>query len=177
MKLRDLFRKKTAAPEAASTQVMSPVQSLYEELTKPEYESSTDFCTEDLGEDMALVKESIYGWWKPRFLLDHRSKEAIEFLDRKERFIRFSEEDVDWESIRDVPADAYSRAKDGNAGFPTIVCRFEDGIAEVRWQINPDGYYYMDEDGYGMTDDEEIELVGAIDRTGKIVKRFTLRKT
>lgn len=34
----------------------------------------------------------------------------------------------------------------------------------------------MDEDGYGMTDDEEIELVGAIDRSGKVVVKYTIRK-
>jgi len=43
----------------------------------------------------------------------------------------------------------------------------------VRWQINPDGRYYMDDDGFGMTDDEEITLLGKIDRTGKVVVPFS----
>ena len=32
------------------------------------------------------------------------------------------------------------------------------------------------EDGFGMTDDEEVNLYGAIDRKGKVVKKFTLEK-
>ena len=176
MKLRDLFSKKSAAPVAATSHVISPVLSLYEELSSPEYQNSEGVDISDLGEDMTLVKESICGWWKPRFLLDHRSREAFEFLDRSEHFVQFSEEDVDWESIRNVPGDAWGRAKTGNATYPTHVCHFENGVAKVLWQINPDGYYFMDEDGYGMTDDEEIELVGAIDRTGKVVKKYTLRR-
>ena len=40
----------------------------------------------------------------------------------------------------------------------------------------PDGMYYRDEDGFGMTDDEEINLYGAIDRKGKVVKKFTLKR-
>lgn len=36
--------------------------------------------------------------------------------------------------------------------------------------------YYRDEDGFGMTDDEEIKLYGAIDRKGKVVKKFTLKR-
>ena len=36
--------------------------------------------------------------------------------------------------------------------------------------------YYRDEDGFGMTDDEEIKLYGAIDRKGKVVKKFTLKE-
>ena len=33
-----------------------------------------------------------------------------------------------------------------------------------------------DEDGFGITDDEEINLYGAIDRKGKVVKKFTFKR-
>ena len=33
--------------------------------------------------------------------------------------------------------------------------------------------YYRDEDGFGMTDDDEINLEGAIDRKGNVVKKFS----
>ena len=145
---------------------------LYKELTQPAYQRSNDYYTEDLGEGMSLVHESIYGWWKPRFLLDHRKQEAFEFLDRNEHFVQFSEKDVDLKSVRNVSSDAYARAKAGNATFPTHIGRYHGNIARVSWQINPDGMYYMDEDGYGMTDDEEITLYGAIDRTGRVVKKY-----
>ena len=32
------------------------------------------------------------------------------------------------------------------------------------------------EDGFGMTNDKEINLYGVIDRKGKVVKKFTLEK-
>ena len=147
---------------------------LYHALTKPEYQGRGDVEITDLGEDMTLVKESICGWWKPRFLLDYKTQEAFEFLDMNEHFVKFSENDVEWSTLRDVPGDAWGRARTGNATYPTHVGKFENGIAKVWWQINPDGRYFMDEDGYGMTDDEEIELVGAIDRTGKVVKKYRL---
>ena len=35
---------------------------------------------------------------------------------------------------------------------------YEDGIAKVRWEVNPDGMYYRDEDGFGKTDDDEQNL-------------------
>ena len=147
---------------------------LYHALTKPEYQGRGDVEITDLGEDMTLVKESICGWWKPRFLLDNKTQEAYEFLDMNEHFVKFSENDVEWSTLRDVPGDAWGRARTGNATYPTHVGKFENGIAKVWWQINPDGRYFMDEDGYGMTDDEEIELMGAIDRTGKVVKKYRL---
>lgn len=45
-------------------------------------------------------------------------------------------------------------------------------MAKVSWQINPDGRYYMDDDGFGMTDDEEITIYGYIDHKGKVVSKF-----
>lgn len=53
---------------------------------------------------------------------------------------------------------------------------YEDGIAKVRWEVNPDGMYYRDEDGFGMADDDEINLEGAIDRKGNVVKKFSLEQ-
>jgi len=35
---------------------------------------------------------------------------------------------------------------------------YEDGIAKMRWEVNPDGMYYRDEDGFGKTDDEGQNL-------------------
>ena len=53
---------------------------------------------------------------------------------------------------------------------------YEDSIAKVRWEANLDGMYYRDEDGFGMTDDDEINLEGAIDRKGNVVKKFSLEQ-
>ena len=147
---------------------------LYKELSKPEYNSGSGFYTDDLGEEMSLVHESIFGWWKPRFLMDHRKKEAIEFMGRNQHFVQFTTADVDWDSLKGLEEEYLDRARFGDASFPTHVCKFQDGVATVLWQINPDGMYYMDEDGYGMTDDVEIQLVGAIDRSGRVVKKYYL---
>lgn len=40
---------------------------------------------------------------KPRFLLDNITQEAFEFLDMNEHFVKFSEDDVEWNTLRDVP--------------------------------------------------------------------------
>jgi hypothetical protein len=42
----------------------------------------------------------------------------------------------------------------------------------VEWQLNPDGRYYTDDDGFGMTDDEEVNIYGFIDRLGNVVMSF-----
>ena len=32
--------------------------------------------------------------------------------------------------------------------------------------------YYMEEDGYGMTDDDEVKIYGFIDRKGNVIVKF-----
>lgn len=123
---------------------------------------------------MTLIKESIDGWWKPRYLLDDRVQSAVEFMGRDERLRTVTLDDIDWDSLKGLPEEVLSRARHLNAIFPTIIEQYNDGVAKVYWQLNPDGYYSMDEDGYGMSDDTEIELVGEVDREGKVVKKFYL---
>lgn len=150
-------------------------QKMYKLLSDEKYQNSP-YETRDLGEDMAIVKQTIFGWWKPRFLMDHRTRCAYEFLDAGEVLVNVKDEDIDWKSLDSLPGNLIQRVQDRDGHFPTLVYGFHDGIAEVQWQINPDGRYYMDDDGFGMTDDEEISLWGKIDRTGNVVERFKYKK-
>ena len=46
----------------------------------------------------------------------------------------------------------------------------------VEWTVRPDGSYYADSDGFGMTDDKEITLHGFIDTDGRPIGQFRLYK-
>ena len=53
------------------------------------------------------------------------------------------------------------------------VDRFEDGVAEVSWMLQPDGSYFVDEGGYGRRDDqEEIYLYALIDKQCHVLVPF-----
>ena len=127
---------------------------------------------EDLGEDMELINVSLYGYWKPRYLVDKRKNKRIEFMSADECFCTVTQDDIDWDSLASLEDYCISRARSLNIHFPTIVSSFHNGVAEVSWQLNPDGMYYMDEDGFGMTDDEEVTIYGFIDHEGKVVSKF-----
>lgn len=51
---------------------------------------------------------------------------------------------------------------------------FTGSKAAVEWTVRPDGSYYADSDGFGMTDDEEITLHGFIDTDGRPIGKFRL---
>lgn len=130
------------------------------------------FETEDLGDDMCVVNEAIWEYWKPRYLMDHRAKCAYEFMNRSQNLVTVRLDDIDWDSLLNIDKDAVRRAKELDFHFPSFILKYKNGVAEVRWQLNPDGMYYMDEDGYGMTDDQEVNIYGFIDRTGKVLVKF-----
>ncbi len=74
--------------------------------------------------------------------------------------------------LQSLPQKAIQRARRLSFHYPSFISLFKNGVAEVDWQLNPDGRYYMDDDGFGMTDDKEINIYGFIDKTGTVVVKF-----
>lgn len=166
MKLFDFCKKETAP------KVNEQARALYEKLMSPECQRIYHF--EDYGENMSIAKEVILQYWKPRFLLDHNTQCAYEFMTGGEVLCKVTDDDIDWDSLKGLSETCLCRVRGRDAHFPTQIRGFRNGVAEVSWQVNPDGMYYMDEDGYGMTPDEEVELIGCIDRQGNVVKKFRI---
>ena len=131
----------------------------------------------ELGEQMSVVSMLIGGYWKPRILLNHTAKCAYEFMDAAECLQNVRDEDIDWESIKELDDDCIYRVRHRNAHFPSFIRTFSNGVAEVQWQLNPDGYYWMDEDGFGMTSDSEVNIYGFIDTSCKVVVPYQAVKS
>ena len=144
---------------------------LYQKLQSTLYKYGV-YKKENLGEGMVLVEELNGGYWKPRYLIDNEAETACEFMDSDYCLLTVTADNIAWETIDELPEKVKERARALNGYYPTIICKYQNDVAEVRWQINPDGRYYMDSDGYGMTDDEEETLYGFIDRKGKPIVKF-----
>ena len=149
----------------------SEAEKLYKILNTDEFKERP-YEYSDLGEGMAVIGETMWGWWKHRFLINHNTKRAYEFMDKDQNLVTVTQDDIDWESLKNLPEDVQNTARSLSSHFPSFIRHFENGVAQVSWQLNPDGRYYMDEDGYGMTDDEEVEIYGFIDTEGKVVVKF-----
>ena len=145
---------------------------LYELLSSGEYRGKFSE-PEDLGEGMAVVYQNMMGWNKPRFVLNHNKKTAFEWMGADfAQLMTVTHKDIDWKSLKKLPEEAINVAERLSFHFPSFIRRFRNGVAEVEWQLNPDGRYYMDDDGYGMTGDIEINIYGFIDHEGKVVVKF-----
>lgn len=164
MKFVDIFKR------LRNRKSDSKAQALYVQLISSVYQGV--YRLWNVNEGMSIAEEVICQYWKPRFLLDHNAKCAYEFMTSDETLTTITDNDIDWESLNGLPEACISRAHRLDAHFPTKIHQFEGGVAEVSWELNPDGRYYMDEDGYGMTDDEEITIYGIINRKGQVLVKF-----
>lgn len=146
-------------------------EKMYRILSTDKYDSG-EYKKKKLGEGMEVVDQVIWGWWKPRFLLNHNLKTAYEWMWPNEQLAIVDIEHIDWDSMKNLPEDAVATLHAYSFQFPSFIRRFLNGVAIVQWQLIPDGRYYMDEDGYGMTSDIELNIYGFIDRETNIVSKF-----
>lgn len=150
---------------------MSIAEKYYAILQTETYKTEV-YRTWDLGEGMAVLHKNMQGWYKPWFVIDHNKKNAFEFIDDWENLLTITEDDIDWKSLKKLPENAIMMAQYLSFHFPSFIREFRNGVAQVDWQLNPDGRYYMDDDGYGMTPDVEINIHGFIDRNGHVLVKF-----
>ena len=150
---------------------MSIAEKYYAILQTETYKTEV-YRTWDLGEGMAVLHKNMQGWYKPWFVIDHNKKTAFEFIDDWENLLTITEEDIDWKSLKKLPENAIMMAQYLSFHFPSFIREFRNGVAQVDWQLNPDGRYYMDDDGFGMTPDVEINIHGFIDRNGHVLVKF-----
>lgn len=85
----------------------------------------------DLGENMTLVNQVIGQYWKPRYLLDNEAKCAYEFMSIDEVLQIVTDEDIDWDSLKGLPQDAFERAKAHSFHFPGHVYQYK--MAWQKW--------------------------------------------
>lgn len=146
-------------------------EKLYRILVDEKY-SGGAYCRRKLGEGMEVVDQVIWGWWKPRFLLNHNLKTAYEWMWANQQLAIVDQEHINWESMKKLPEDAWPQLRNYSFSYPSFIRSYHNGIAEVQWQLIPDGRYWMDDDGFGMTSDAELNIYGFIDQEANIVSKF-----
>lgn len=146
-------------------------EKLYRILDTPKYRGGI-YKLHDLGENMSIIEELILGWWKPRFLLNKEKNTAYEVMTGGQTIMLAEPDDIEWETLEKLPSEAIITAQVYSFRYPSFVCHYENGVAQVIWQLNPDGRYYMDDDGYGMTSDEEVNIYGFIDKDAIVIVKF-----
>ena len=105
----------------------SEAEKLYKILNTVEYKERP-YEYSDLGEGMAVIGETMWGWWKHRFLINHNTKRAYEFMDKDQNLVTVTQDAIDWESLKNLPEDAQNTAKALSFHFPSFIRHFENGV-------------------------------------------------
>lgn len=143
-------------------------EKLYELLNVEKYKKGL-YHVIDLGEGMGVVYQKFFSWSNPRFVLNHHEKRAFEFRSGDGVLCAIGVNDVEWETLEKLPGDVASPTL--TMIYPSYIWTYQNGVAEVGWQLKPDGRFWED-DGFGWSHDEQVFIYGFIDKEGRVVVKF-----
>ena len=123
------------------------------------------------GDHMLVFSNKEWGV-KEMYLVNTGTKKVFHLVDKEGNVRAFSHDDID-PSVFD--------AEQTHNAYVLQVCYgkmyvgdFVDGKARVEWMLYPDGMYFADEDGYGMEDNDEVNIAAVIDENCKVLEKFKL---
>lgn len=141
---------------------------LYKTLSA-DFKAEKNYYFSDLGEGMMQGRE--HGT-RRIFLVNKTAREAWELVGPTGCFEHWNAVAVEICTAFDLPARAQRNAISTMANYYFGINPFKDGVAYVQWTLQPDGRYYADSDGFGMTDDDEVNVYAFIDKEAHILVPF-----
>lgn len=140
---------------------------LMAELKKSDQDAN--FSHRDLGCGMICFWNRGYGN-KQTILVNTVLQKAYNILDSMGHILSFSHDDIDWDSVNQL--EHKSSADRLEARYYFGIGAYKDGLARVDWMLYPDGRYFADADGFGMEDNDEVNIHAYIDTECRVVKKF-----
>lgn len=128
----------------------------------------TRFCVNPLDNNIVFINENKgHDCW-----LWNKSAAVIYPLVKNEKAVFCTIDDIDEAALAHIRSEWPTWNLE--AEFRLWVFKDKNGLYRVEWTVQPDGMYYADEDGYGMTNDDEIIIHGYIDDRAQVVGKFKL---
>ncbi len=117
--------------EALNAPEKSFEEKLYMVLSAMDY-NRNGYNVRELGEEKSVIEQVIWGWWKPRYLIDTKNCRAYEIMNGNMDFVHFTTDDVDWASIEQLPEKAKMQAQAMSAEFPTFIRDFSRSFVAAQ---------------------------------------------
>ena len=133
-------------------------------------DDQADYYHRDMGSGMLCFKNRSYGN-KQLFIVNPALKKVYPISTASGRLVGFTHEDIDWDSVSQLEHHGDAERLVANYGGLSIG-DFQDGVARVNWMLYPDGRYFADEDGFGMEDNDEVNISAYIDTECRVVVKF-----
>lgn len=127
-----------------------------------------EFWVSDIGCGMQRYRSN--GWGnKGLIIVNSVTKDVYPLVWPDGEITLFTKDDIDWESVDKLEHN--NDAHRLHVSYRFDIGMFEDGIARLDWMLYPDGTYFAD-DGYGMEDNDEVNVSAFIDTQCRILVKF-----
>lgn len=123
------------------------------------------------GDHMLVFSNKEWGV-KEMYLVNTKTQKAFHLVDRDGNVRAFTHNDIE-PSVFD--AEHTHNANVLEVCYAKLsISQFVDGKATIEWMLYPNGMYFADEDGFGMEDNDEVNIAAVIDEDCKIIEKFKL---
>jgi len=133
-------------------------------------DDEADYYHRDMGYGMLRFSNRSYGN-KQVFIVNPALKKVYPISEPDGHLVGFTLDDIDWDSVNQLENNYDAKRLVANYGGLSIG-DYQDGIAYVGWMLYPDGRYFADEDGFGMEDNDEVNIGAYIDTQCRVVVKF-----
>lgn len=133
-------------------------------------DDEADYYHRDMGYGMLRFSNRSYGN-KQIFIVNPAIKKVYPISEPSGKLVGFTLDDIDWDNVNQLEHNYDAKRLVADYGGLSIG-DYQDGLARVDWMLYPDGRYFADEDGFGMEDNDEVNISAYIDTQCRVVVKF-----
>ena len=133
-------------------------------------DDEADYYHRDMGYGMLRFSNRSYGN-KQIFIVNPVLKKVYPISEPSGKLVGFTLDDIDWDNVNQLEHNGDAKRLVADYGGLSIG-DYQDGLARVDWMLYPDGRYFADEDGFGMEDNDEVNISAYIDTQCRVVVKF-----
>ena len=133
-------------------------------------DDEADYYRRDMGCGMLRFSNRSYGN-KQIFIVNPAIKKVYPISEPNGKLVGFTLDDIDWDNVNQLEHNYDAKRLVADYGGLSI-SDYKDGLAYVSWMLYPDGRYFADEDGFGMEDNDEVNIGAYIDTECRVVVKF-----
>ena len=133
-------------------------------------DNEADYFHKDMGYGMLRFSNRSYGN-KQIFIVNPALKKVYPISEPNGHLVGLTLDDIDWDNVNQLEHNYDAKRLVADYGGLSIG-DYQDGIAYVSWMLYPDGRYFADEDGFGMEDNDEVNIGAYIDTQCRVVVKF-----
>lgn len=132
----------------------------------PELEGMTGVLS---GDGMAFF----FGKYK-EFYVANTAAGTIRKFSTADGTVLAADEEIDYEAISRSCAHGVGNARSKTVRYACMnrYDGFSSGLCAISWMLYPDGRYFADSDGFGMEDNDEVNVYAVIDTNLDVIEPF-----